>query len=508
MKITRVLALCAMAFGLGAVGVGAVAWRGQIGETRPLTRHGHGERSITAAKTTPPVPKVLEYIPNYFEHVKPILEANCLTCHTDGGIGPFKLSTLEAAQANHRQIYTSTRARHMPPFPPSGESPKFQHDTSLSNGEIAILANWSWAGAPAGRIEKSVSANPRVTPLNIRQDALLRMTQPFRPNANLSDEYRCFMLDPKTDAEQFITGYEVLPGNPKLVHHVLVFELEKTFIPEAQRLMRNETDGRDGYTCFGNAKFDQDLQPFAVWAPGAGAVRFPTNVGARLKAGSKIVIQVHYNLANGTEPDQSGLKLEYAQPGDKLIPMINYAINAPVELRCPDNYPSDPKNVCHRDAAYDRVLELNNSQSVRNRKAGTTLTRCKRKLEDFTTQPDVSHLETSCEYNVPIDLKLHGIAGHMHYLGTSVKIEVSTGTQNRRVLLDLPEWDFHWQGFYWLEQAQWLRQGETVRITCTFDNTKTNQPFIGGQQRDPRYVVWGEGTEEEMCLGYVQTTLK
>jgi hypothetical protein len=105
-------------------------------------------------------------------------------------------------------------------------------------------------------------------------------------------------------------------------------------------------------------------------------------------------------------------------------------------------------------------------------------------------------------------LKLHGIAGHMHYLGTSVKIEVSSANQNRRVLIDLPRWDFHWQGFYWLEQPVWLRQGETVKISCTFDNTKENQPMINGQQRDPRYVVWGEGTEEEMCLGYVQTTLK
>jgi len=43
--------------------------------------------------------------------------------------------------------------------------------------------------------------------------------------------------------------------------------------------------------------------------------------------------------------------------------------------------------------------------------------------------------------------------------------------------------------------------GDTIRVSCTFDNSKADQPVIGAAQLQPRYVLWGEGTTDEMCLG-------
>jgi hypothetical protein len=503
MKSSQFLAAAAVLLGLGAFGV---ALRGQVGgETRPTTPHGsHISLRQQSGSTVPPL---LDYIPNYYQHVKPILEANCVSCHVKDGIAPFPLTDVKTATAYHRQIYLDTRAQRMPPFPPNGESPKFKHELRLSKQDIAILANWSWSGAPAGDAKKAVSAQSIVARVSVRSDLKLSMPKVFLPNDKLSDEYRCFMVDPKLDGERFITGYDILPGNPAVVHHVLMFELDAALIAEAKKLEREEGDGRDGYTCFGGTRVANGLQPIGAWAPGSPAVKFPEGTGARLRSGSQLLLQVHYNLSNGAKPDQSAVKLELAPLGSRLKAMLNFAPSAPVELPCPGAYPQDPKSLCNREAAYERVLALNNSSGNRSRKAGNTLRSCVRTLDQYINGSDATRIETVCEYPVPANLTLHGLAGHMHYLGKSIKLEINPTRDNRTVLLDIPNWDFHWQGFYWFEKAVSVKPGDTFRITCVFDNSAENQPYLGGQKRKPQYIVWGEGTEEEMCLGYVQTTL-
>ncbi len=507
MRITRALTYCVLMVATCAV---AMAWRGSavntVEETRPRSGHGH---SLLSAKSSdvPSVPKVLEYIPTYFEHVKPILEANCVSCHSEGGIAPFKLDSFTSAKINHRAVYTSTRARIMPPFPPGGESPSFQNEHRLSDDEIAVLANWSWAGALAGDATKAQSAEPRIKTTSIRDDMTLRMARAFQTDKAVSDEYRCFVLDPKLERDRFVTGYEVLPSNRKMMHHVLIYELEAKLQGEAERLLRTETDGRDGYTCFGASRVDDTVVPFAGWASGATGIKFPKSVGMRLKRGSKLIMQVHYNLANGAESDRSALRLEFAPESAKLTPVINFAINAPVEIPCPGAYPNDPSDPCHRQAAYQRIFELNDSSSARNRLAGTTLKRCQRTVDELINSKDPTRIETWCDYAVPFNIKLLGAAGHMHHLGRSVKVEVNPGTAKRRVLLDIPRWDFHWQNFYWLTEPALLQSGDVVRMTCVFDNSQAKQPLIDGTQRKPRYVVWGESSDEEMCLGFTQAIL-
>jgi hypothetical protein len=38
--------------------------------------------------------------------------------------------------------------------------------------------------------------------------------------------------------------------------------------------------------------------------------------------------------------------------------------------------------------------------------------------------------------------------------------------------------------------------GDTVRVSCTFDNSAA----------PARYVLWGEGTTDEMCLGMLSVS--
>ena len=50
-------------------------------------------------------------------------------------------------------------------------------------------------------------------------------------------------------------------------------------------------------------------------------------------------------------------------------------------------------------------------------------------------------------------------------------------------------------------------RGSIVRVTCRYDNSQAKQPVIGGQRLLPRYVLWGEGTTDEMCLGVLQASV-
>jgi protein involved in polysaccharide export with SLBB domain len=92
----------------------------------------------------------------------------------------------------------------------------------------------------------------------------------------------------------------------------------------------------------------------------------------------------------------------------------------------------------------------------------------------------------------------------MHLLGRSIKIEVDPGTKHARTVLDVPVWDFDNQGARPVRPVR-LRPGDTVRVTCRHDQRLRDLlPAFEGQQE--RYVVWGEGTTDEMCLGLLMVT--
>ena len=71
-----------------------------------------------------------------------------------------------------------------------------------------------------------------------------------------------------------------------------------------------------GWTCFGGPGVGGGTSGsprgildnagwIAAWAPGFGAGRLRAGTGIELPAGSRIVMQVHYNLLNGSSPDRS-----------------------------------------------------------------------------------------------------------------------------------------------------------------------------------------------------------
>jgi hypothetical protein len=324
--------------------------------------------------------------------------------------------------------------------------------------------------------------------------------EPVAPNGG-KDEYRCFLLDPKLTADTFVTGVQVLPGRPAIVHHAIVFRVAPGDVPGAQAA--DVRDPGTGWTCFGDAGIQGrngaqavrslDSAPWlAAWAPGGGESVFGAGTGVRLAVGSRLVLQVHYNLRAGATPDRSGLRLRLASGRLALRPLETMLLVAPVELPCPSGQ-SGP--LCDRENA---VLDLMHRFGP---EAGTTVAGLQL-LCDGTLGAVRAGPTQHCDRRVQQSIVVRAVAGHMHLLGRSIKVELDPGTAKARTLLNRAVWDFDNQRATPLPRPVRVGPGDTLRVTCTHDaGLRRLVPELQSEQ--PRYVTWGEGTSDEMCLGIV-----
>jgi hypothetical protein len=94
----------------------------------------------------------------------------------------------------------------------------------------------------------------------------------------------------------------------------------------------------------------------------------------------------------------------------------------------------------------------------------------------------------------------------MHQLGTKVSVwHTSAATKVRTNLSDRSLWDFDNQSTDWLATPIDAKIGDTISISCTFDvNLRSILPMY--KNVSPNYIVWGEGTRDEMCLGVINYT--
>lgn len=317
---------------------------------------------------------------------------------------------------------------------------------------------------------------------------------PSAPYGTGTDDYRCFLLDPGLERDTWLTGTQVLPGNPDVVHHVILFQVQPDQVAAAEAKDAAEED--EGWTCFGGTGLDrfQDVDRsswIGAWAPGGKESVTKPGFGVRLEKGSRIVMQVHYNLLAGQQPDTSAAQLRLAPGRRDYEALTTMLLPAPVELPCRPKH-SDG-DLCERDAALADVKERFGAEG------GTA------DLLYFLCggEPRAGEVQ-SCVRTLADPITIHGVAGHMHLLGRSIRIEVNPGTPQARTILDIPVWDFDDQGSRPIEPVR-LEPFQQVKVTCRHVQwLRDRLPAFDGQP--DRYVVWGEGTTDEMCLGMLQVT--
>ncbi|MEM9954526.1 MAG: hypothetical protein AAF846_23155 [Chloroflexota bacterium] len=442
----------------------------------------------------------------YYRDIEPILQLHCGSCHNPGGIGhtSYALDDIAFVQQTAPDMGFVVSTGYMPPWMPGGDSPDLLYDKSLSDNEIDTIVDWAQAGAPLGDIYDRTSEIEFVSSL-INPDVILEMPEPYTPTGEVFDDYRCFLLEPGFETDTSITGFDIIPGQPSIVHHVIIYRISDAQLSAAQAI--DAEDEAPGWECYGGTGLDggtdavrqiaETLPPtlplelrnaafnnlgqsglgggLGSWAPGSAAIVYPEGSGRIISAGSHLIMQVHYNLSAPPVADQTRLILDTTE--EEIVPLSGQVLLGPVEIPCPAGVDNE---LCDRELAVE--------ESPLGFVSDVTLSLCGQTLEDMLPQ-DNNQVTLICDQPIRHDGWIVMAGAHMHELGEAIRMDLHPDTSQQTPILDIPIWDFHWQDNYWLAEPIFVEAGDTIRLTCTWRSDDTD-----------RYVVWGEGTQDEMCI--------
>ena len=372
--------------------------------------------------------------PKYYEDVAPLLNRNCVGCHREGGIAPFALTDYGAVRDHASQIVTDTAARIMPPMPVdnSGSCNTYANARWLSDDEIDLLGRWSKAGTPAGD-PANAPAIPDALPSLTDPDAVLDTGVSYTPSStDGNDDYRCFIVPSPVTELRYVTGYEVTPGQAREVHHLIVYQPNDGAAAKAAHDLDDAAPG-DGYRCFGGTGVDSS--PVAMWAPGAGAIQLPEGTGVPLTAGRDLIVQIHYNLGNGTLPDRTRVALAFAT---KPVITAQYWPIVDTDLKLPPG---------------------------------------KQLVESMAT----STLD-------PGQFTVYGAMPHMHTLGRTLQVNVEADGAST-CLVNVDRWDFHWQNAWWYQEPLVIDKPSSASIRCGYDTRERTDTVTWGENTSDEMCI-------------------
>jgi hypothetical protein len=273
----------------------------------------------------------------------------------------------------------------------------------------------------------------------------------YMPDPTSDAVYRCFSIPVNLTQDRYITKMEIRPGNRTIVHHILLF---LDTIGDSAAL--DQADPAPGYSCFGGPGFEPESPLGFIlggWAPGGSPRVLPDGLGIWLPAGSRIVMQVHYQPNGLPEVDRTQVGLSFAagpiQKRVYTIPILN---------------------------------------------------------QDFTIPAGDEHYPVTASLTLPPRANLHAlaVAPHMHLLGREMKVEALYPDGTTRCLIYINDWDFHWQDGYFFKEPMPLPGGTQLLVTAYYDNSENNPR---NPNFPPQPVSWGERTTDEMCIAFIAFTI-
>lgn len=420
--------------------------------------------------------------------IEPLVQEKCQRCHREGGIAPFSLVTYEDVKAMGEIAKIKVEKREMPPWgafndPACTVNHKFKDDLSLTDEQVTLFSQWVDRGMPLGNTAK------RPPPKTFGASGLFDKTHTFQMAkpyelATGKDDIRCFPIDPGFTQDTWIGGSNVVPGDPRVVHHVIVYT-----DPKHEGMTKAGAEGN--YPCFGGPQVKSPSLLLA-WAPGVPPTSYGEEAGLKVEKGSHLIMQVHYHPTSQAAHDQTTVELKALSYKPGYVAQVVLAGNAEKAnddvlrlLPGPDDPPSGP--------AF--VIPSN--------------------VKGHTESMELTIPEKIGDVAVP-ELSVYSVGAHMHWAGVDMKIDVerkaaASGEPPKECLLGTPKYDFNWQRGYAYDEPfdklPVVRAGDKLRFTCTYDNT-TGNPHVSkamAEQRmsTPPEIRLGETTLDEMCLGAI-----
>ena len=229
-----------------------------------------------------------------FADVAPIVEGNCAGCHHDHGVAPFPLLSFEDVASKKAMIREVVAQRRMPPWHADGRYGSFANDRRLSKQARKMLIDWIDAGAPEGARRAVIERPPSDDVWLIGEpDIVFSMPTSATIPATGVLPYQYFETPTNFASDRWVTAVEAKPGNPKVVHHILVYVQERSMFG-------------------GNGRLDVGAGLLDGYAPGDRPLRLPEGVAIRVPAGATLLWQIHYTPTGKEERDQSRIGLTFA----------------------------------------------------------------------------------------------------------------------------------------------------------------------------------------------------
>ena len=373
----------------------------------------------------------------FHRDVEPLLQRHCQNCHRAGGMAPMPLTTYAETRPWAKSIRARVAQRTMPPWFADRAHGKFANDPSLAEMEIATIREWVDRGAPKGKTGDAPPARVWTEEWSIgTPDLIAEMPEPFRIPAEGEVDYQYAVIPLKLGEDRWVTAAEAMPGARGAVHHIVLYVRD----PESKWL-RDAPAGR----VFGKTGEFTTSDVLLVYAPGSPAMMLPAGMAKRIRAGSDLILQIHYTPTGKAVEDRTRVGLVFSRtPPEKQVHTLQIGVD---DIRIPPG-----------DADY------------RLRASGT----------------------------FPNEALLLGFFPHMHLRGRSFEYSLVGPGGKFETLLKVPAYDFAWQMDYRLAQPRRIRAGERLQVEARFDNSANNP-----RNPDPAAeVTWGEQSWQEMMIGF------
>jgi hypothetical protein len=312
----------------------------------------------------------------------------------------------------------------------------------ITAAEKSAIIDWIANGTPAG--DTSLAPAPPVfSHYQLQGTPDLELSIPsFTSNAGASDSYNCFSLPTGLIEDRIVRAYEIVAGNSSIVHHVVaVIDTLGTSVSDLSG------------SCYSPPS---DIK-LGAYAPGSEPTIFPSTgplkMGITLKAGSNIILNIHYEAGTAGLTDNTKIRLYF--------------------------YPQGTANV--RKVHIDKFLH-NCSMNVPPEFIRTY----------YDWFPNTGSLLTP--------ISIFAAFPHSHKIATQIKNCATNGTDTIP-LIKINDWDFNWQGFYTYENLVKIPAGYYLYGSHTFDNTSSNP---NNPHYPPIEVNCGYNSDDEMFVDVFQ----
>jgi hypothetical protein len=442
-------------FSVAAVALSAVCAAAALGVV-PVSAQGAGSRG------TP--------VPTFNKDVAPIFFANCTGCHRPGEIAPMSLLTYKDARPWVRSIAERVSNGTMPPWHADPAHGHFLNDRSLSAADRATIEKWAKGGAPEGNAADLPSAPVYAGGWTLGQpDAIFSMQEDYPVPATGEVIYQYLEIPTNLTEDKWVQSFEVKPGDPKAVHHVIVYARPPApttpppapaaaagprpaplfdFAPNMD-IPAGQTGGRPLPPEQRKPLGPNDRGPVRLgpavggFAPGQFIRVYQEGTAMKLPAGTTLVFQMHYTTYGKATTDRTRIGVKYAKGTPQT--QLRWASLANGALHIPAG------------AADHRV---------------------------------------DAEMTLGQDVTMWSMLPHTHVRGKRWTYELTYPDGRKDTILSVPKYDFNWQTDYVFKEPLKLPKGTKLHATAWYDNSTANK-----SNPDPtKDVWWGDQTWEEMMF--------